>query len=105
MNWILLALCSALFAGLRGSLIKIKARTINPYILAWSQAVFAFPLLFTSLWISQKVPITPLFLLFSITSGLLVAVAWTLYVKAISLSEISLVIPPETYLKPLKSDR
>ncbi len=93
MNWIILALSSAIFAALRDATMKFKAKGIDAYLLSWGQSLFSFPILLICLLVSNRVEITYSFLFFSILSGCLLALAWALYIKAISLSELSLVIP------------
>ena len=93
MTWLLLSLTTALFESLRDVFNKKAGITIDPYTIACSlsffTAVFLFPLV-----LAKGIPSLGKYFWYSLLiDSVLNAIAYVLFIKAISLAELSKVAP------------
>lgn len=91
--WILLALLCSLFNALQGAHGKRILGHIDPYVVTWAMFPYALPLLILALWAAGLPSVKPSFwpaLAVTLAVNLL---AFTLYVRAIKLSPLSLTFP------------
>ena len=93
MNWFILALASALFASVRDLLSKQYGKEIDPLLISWSMGLFSLPFLGIALSFTSIPTLGPGFWPSLFAAGLLLPLAWILYIKALSLSDLSLTIP------------
>lgn len=93
MNWFVLALGAAAFASARDLLSKRFGREIDPLLISWALSLFSLPFLGLALCFDAIPTPGPGFVPALLGAGLLLALAWVLYIKALSLSDLSLTIP------------
>ncbi len=93
MLWILFACLTALFESLKDLVSKQRLQATDPYLVAWSLAFFSLPLLWPLvLWLGIP-PLGPQFGLALWVGGSLNVISMTMYIRAISLADLSLTVP------------
>lgn len=84
---------TALFESLKDLASKHRLQTTDPYLVAWSLAFFSLPLLWPLvLWLGIP-PLGAQFGLALWVGGSLNVISMTMYIRAISLSDLSLTVP------------
>ena len=97
MTWIIFAFLTAFFRSLTDVTGKIGLKNMDEYIVAWSLNFFALPLLIPLLFFIEIPTIIPGFWLAILVSGTLNIATAILYLKAIKLTDLSIVIPLSTF--------
>ena len=97
MTWIIFAFLTAFFRSLTDVAGKIGLKNMDEYIVAWSLNFFALPLLIPFLFFIEIPTLTPGFWLAILVSGTLNIATAILYLKAIKLTDLSIVIPLSTF--------
>jgi drug/metabolite transporter (DMT)-like permease len=100
MIWLAFAILTAFFESLKDVLSKHSLNKLDTYVVAWASMLFTALLLLPVLWIVHIPPLGPQFWLALLGGGSLNVVAFTLYIKAIKVSDLSLTVPMVT-LTPL----
>jgi uncharacterized membrane protein len=100
MIWLAFAILTAFFESLKDVSSKHYLKTLDVYIVAWVANIFAVIFLIPMLLISGIPVINPQFWIALLIGGSLNVVAFTLYIKAIQASDLSLTVPLVT-LTPL----
>lgn len=93
MSWIIFALLTALFSASKDIYCKHGMRKVDEYVMAFSMALFALPVLGMLLYINGIPEIRPRFLTALLAGAILNVIAITCYMKAIKLSDLSLTVP------------
>ena len=93
MSWFLLALCAAFFSSLRDLHIKIFSQKLDATYIATAQALYSIPLLSVALYFEEIPPLNTAFFFYLLLGAVFSVSYLSFYTKAISLSEVSLVLP------------
>ena len=93
MSWFLWAIATAFFASTRDYLAKRHITTIEPLVVSWALSLFSVPLLAVFLAFAGIPEIEKDFQWSLPLASILLTAAWVLYVRALSLSEMSITIP------------
>jgi len=91
--WILLALLCSLFNALQGAHGKRILGRIDPYVVTWAMFPYALPFLLLALWAAGLPQVKPSFWPALAATLAINLLAFTLYVRAIKLSPLSLTFP------------
>lgn len=97
MTWIFFAILTAFFRSFTDVAGKFGLKKMDEYIVAWALNFFALPLLLPMLFFIEIPAITKGFWLAIFISGTLNIATAILYLKAIKLSDLSLVSPLATF--------
>ncbi len=97
MTWIFFAVLTALFRSFTDVAGKFGLKNMDEYIVAWALNFFALPLLIPLLFFIEIPEITEGFWLAIFISGTLNIATAIFYLKAIKLSDLSLVSPLATF--------
>ncbi len=97
MTWIFFAILTAVFRSLTDVAGKIGLKNMDEYIVAWALNFFALPLLLPLLFFIEIPEITKGFWLAIFISGTLNIATAIFYLKAIKLTDLSLVSPLATF--------
>ena len=100
MIWLAFAILTAFFESLKEVLSKHSLNKLDTYVVGWASMTFTALFLLPVLLIIHIPPIGPQFGLALVAGGSLNVVAFTLYIKAIKASDLSLTVPMVT-LTPL----
>ncbi len=100
MIWLAFAILTAFFESLKDVLSKHSLNQLDTYVVAWASMVFTTLFLLPVLLIVHIPPLGPQFGLALLGGGSLNVIAFTLYIKAIKASDLSLTVPIVT-LTPL----
>jgi len=92
-HWIVYSLVCSLLNCLQGAFVKHLAMKLNRYLVTWSIFAFSVPFMVILLVVTGVPPVKPSF--FPALAGALLtnALAFTLYVRALQVSPLSLTIP------------
>lgn len=93
MTWLLFASLTAFFESIKDVTSKHSLKNVNEYVVTW--CIFAFSLfLLLPLLLIIKIPqLNQEFFLALVSGGFINAIAFSLYTKAINLSDLSLTVP------------
>lgn len=100
MIWLAFAILTAFFESLKDVLSKHSLNQLDTYVVGWASMLFTALFLLPVLLIVHIPPLGPHFGLALICGGSLNVVAYTLYIKALKASDLSLTVPMVT-LTPL----
>lgn len=92
-SWYWLAVITALIYGLHSVFLKAYAEKMSQYVVVWGMFAVSAPLLGLALWANGLPTVSPDFwwaLAVSVSANL---VAWPLFVRAVQISDVSLVMP------------
>ncbi|MCD6414487.1 MAG: DMT family transporter [Candidatus Diapherotrites archaeon] len=97
MWWFIPAFISALASGTNSLVSKKAMENVSHYVSAWAMFTFAIPFGLLAVLITGVPEIGPYFIPAIIVDALLLVVAVTLYMKAISSTDLSLVLPMASF--------
>jgi uncharacterized membrane protein len=100
MIWLAFAILTAFFESLKEVLSKHSLNQLDTYVVGWASMMFTALFLLPVVWIAHPPPLGPQFGLALLCGGSLNVLAFTLYIKAIKASDLSLTVPMVT-LTPL----
>lgn len=92
-HWLILAGSTAFLESLKDAVSKKNLQTIDEYLVSWSITFFALPFLLPLLLIIPIPPLNLTFWLVLIVSGILNTLALLFYMRAIKISDLSLIVP------------
>jgi uncharacterized membrane protein len=93
MTWFLLSVLTAFFASTRDFQSKRFLQRINPLTVSWGMSLCSVPFLGIALAFTEVPSVDSSFFLLVAGAGCLVTVGWILYIKALSVSDMSLAVP------------
>ncbi len=93
MTWFFFAFMTALFEALKDVTSKKTIAATNEYIVSWAWVSFPLPFLVVALWVQGIPPIAPPFWVALFFGVLIVFSSFTLYMKAIKASDLSVTLP------------
>ncbi|MCB0346605.1 MAG: EamA family transporter [Bdellovibrionales bacterium] len=91
--WLVFAILTALFESLKDVLIKRRIHNINPYLVAWGMVIISCPFLVLALLFVPTPELGKNFWWALLASGVLDGAGVFLYIKALSMGELSLIVP------------
>ncbi|MGK7877076.1 MAG: EamA family transporter [Xenococcaceae cyanobacterium] len=97
MAWLIFATLTAIFESLKDIASKRSLNNVDEYLVSWSLIVFTLPLLLPMLFLINIPPIGQQFWFALVLGGSLNVIAFTMYIKAINLSDLSLTVPLITF--------
>ena len=97
MLWVLFALLTAFCESMKDVFSKKSLREIDVYFMAWSLRFFALPFLLPLLFFIEIPALNHAFYLALLVSGSINVLTTFLYIKAISLSDLSITVPLLTF--------
>ncbi len=91
--WLIFAFLTALLESLKDVLIKRRVHDINPYLVAWGMVVISCPFMALALLFVPTPQLGENFWWALLASGILDGAGVFLYIKALSMAELSLIVP------------
>ena len=93
MTWFVLSILTAVFASARDFQSKSHLARVDPLTVSWALSLFSIPFLGIALAFTDIPAVDSTFFLLVGSAGAVLTVGWILYIKALSVSEMSLVVP------------
>ena len=93
MTWFFLSIFTALFASARDFQSKKFLSCVDPLTVSWALSLFSVPALGVTLAFTEIPSVDTTFYLLVAGAGSVLAVGWILYIRALSVSDMSLSIP------------
>ena len=93
MTWFFLSILTALFASARDFQSKRFLSRVDPLTVSWALSLFSMPVLGIALAFTGIPAVGLAFYLLVAGAGSVLTVGWILYIRALSVSEMSLSIP------------
>ena len=93
MTWLVLSVLTAFFASARDFQSKRFLRRIDPLTVSWALSLCSVPFLGIALVFTEIPSVDSSFFLLVVGAGGLVTAGWILYIRALSVSDMSLTVP------------
>lgn len=93
MTWFFLSILTAVFASARDFQSKRFLPRVDPLTVSWALSLFSMPVLGVVLAFTDVPAVDATFFLLVAGAGAVLTVGWILYIRALSVSEMSLSIP------------
>ena len=93
MTWFLLSILTAVFASARDFQSKKHLTRVDPLTVSWALSLFSIPFLGIALAFTKIPTVGATFFLLVGCAAVVLTVGWILYMRALSVSEMSLTVP------------